>query len=299
MSGFLRHSLAAAAMVVPLLAQDPGPGVHRFKLGKAEVTTLQDGAFQLPATLLKGIDAAQAKALLGGKDTHAVPVNAFLVRMPGHLVLVDTGAGTAAGDAAGHLAERLKAAGVDPGQIDLVLITHCHMDHVGGLLKADGTRAFPNATLRMAQAESDFWTGDAARVPERNRAALPALKAIVAAYAGAGKFKAFAPGEALGEGIQALPTAGHTPGHACYAFTSGGNQVWCVGDLIHFGPVQFPHPDVAVGFDWDTAKAVAARKELFLKAAQAHATIAGAHLAFPGLFLLEAKDGGFTATPVL
>jgi glyoxylase-like metal-dependent hydrolase (beta-lactamase superfamily II) len=298
MHGFLRAALAASAFLLPLMAQDPAVGVHRFTLGKLEVTCLQDGLFQLPANLLTGIQPEDAKAMLGGAEVAPTPVNAFLVRMPHKLVLVDTGAGNGAGEAAGRLPERLRAAGVDPAQIDLVLITHFHMDHVGGLLKADGTRAFPNALLRVSQAENDFWTGDSVKVPERSRKNLPALKAIVAAYTTAGAYKPFAPGESLGEGIRVLPTYGHTPGHAGYAFASEGKELWCLGDLIHFGAVQFPRPSVAVAFDWDSTLAIAARKELFQKAAQAHAVLSGAHLAFPGLFRLEPKGEGYLAVAV-
>jgi glyoxylase-like metal-dependent hydrolase (beta-lactamase superfamily II) len=294
----MRFAVAASAMVLQLAAQDPGAGVHRFALGKVEVICLQDGLFQLPANLLTGIKPEESKALLGGKDVSPTPVNAFLVRMPQKLVLVDTGAGNGAGEVAGHLPERLKAAGVDPAKIDLVLITHFHMDHVGGLLKPDGTRAFPNATLRVSQAENDFWTGDPAKVPERSRKQLPALKAILAAYEAQGAYKPFAPGETLGEGIRVLPAYGHTPGHVGYAFRSEGKELWCLGDLIHFGAVQFPRPSVAVAFDWDSNLAIAARKDIFQKAAQAHAVLAGAHLAFPGLFKIEQNGEGYSAIAV-
>jgi glyoxylase-like metal-dependent hydrolase (beta-lactamase superfamily II) len=299
MQGFMRFMIVATAAVLQLAAQDPAAvGVHRYALGKVQVISLQDGLFQLPISLLTGIKPEEAKALLGGKDISPTPVNAFLVRMPHQLVLVDTGAGTGAGEAAGHLPERLKAAGVDSAKIDLVLITHFHMDHVGGLLKADGTRAFPNALLRASQAENDFWTGDPAKVPERSRKNLPAIKAILTAYAAAGAYRPFAPGESLGEGIRILPTSGHTPGHTCYAFASEGKELWCLGDLIHFGAVQFPRPSVALAFDWDSTLAIAARKELFQKAAQAHGVLAGAHLAFPGLFKLEPNGEGYAAVAV-
>ena len=296
MSRFLCFALATPAVLFQLVAQEPVVGVHRTTLGKLEVICLQDGLFQLPVSLLKGIKPEDAKALLGGADIAPTPVNAFLVRMPQKLVLVDTGAGGGAGEVAGHLAERLKAAGVDPAKIDLVLITHFHMDHVGGLLKPDGTRAFPNALLRVSQAEHDFWTGDPAKVPEHSRKQLPALKAALAAYEAAGAYKPFSPGEALGEDVRVLPTYGHTPGHVCYAFRSGGKELWCLGDLIHFGAVQFPRPSAALAFDWDSSLATAARKELFRNAAQTHAVLAGAHLAFPGLFRIEAKGDGYSAT---
>ena len=297
MRGSIRSALTVSAIVLQLAAQDPAVGVHRFTVGKLAVTCLQDGLFQLPASLLIHIKPEDAKAMLGGQDTAPTPVNAFLVQMPHQLVLVDTGAGTGAGDAAGNLQARLKAAGVDPAKVDLILITHYHMDHVGGLLKPDGTRAFPNAVLRMSQAESDYWTGDPERIPERNRKGLPALKSIVTAYTAAGKYRPFAPGEALGEGIRALPTVGHTPGHSCYAFSSEGKELWCLGDLIHFGAIQFAHPGVGVAFDSDSPKAIAARKDLFQRAAKAQAVVAGAHLAFPGVFTLKAEGEGYAAIP--
>ncbi len=299
MAGFMRFTIAASAIALQLAAQAPAAaGVHRYTLGKLEVISLQDGLFQLPASLLTGIKPEEANALLGWRDISPTPVNAFLVRMPHQLVLGDTGVGNGAGDAGGYLAERLKTAGVDPARIDLVLITHFHIDHIGGLLKADGTRAFPHAILRASQAEHDYWTGDGAKLPERAQKQLPALKAALAVYQAAGAYKPFAPGESLGEGIRVLPTYGHTPGHVCYAFRSEGQELWCLGDLIHFGAVQFPRPSVAVAFDWNPALAIAARKELFLKAAQAHAVLAGAHLAFPGLFLIEPKGEGYSAVAV-
>lgn len=297
MSSALRCAFALSAIVLQVAAADPAAGVHRFTLGKLEVTCLQDGTFQLPITLLKGIDPKDAMAMLDGKDKAPTPVMAYLVKTPHKLVLVDTGAGKESGDVAGHLPERLKAAGVDPAQINLILITHFHMDHVGGLLNPDGTRAFPNAVVRLAQAENDFWTGDPSKMPEMFRSRIPKIKATIAPYLAAGAYKPFAPGENLGEGIGVLPIPGHTPGHSAYTFTSEGKELWCVGDLLHFGAIQFQLPAVAVGFDTDSPQAIASRQELFRKAAKAHACIAGAHLAFPGVFQLQAKGDGYIATP--
>jgi glyoxylase-like metal-dependent hydrolase (beta-lactamase superfamily II) len=283
-SRFLAAFLCAGAL--SLMATPPGQ-----LIGRLRVITLQDTELSLPSSLLKGIEPAEAKRMLGGKDAAPTPVNAFLIRTPDCLVLVDTGTGPQ-----GKLMQNLKAAGVDPAQVDLVLITHFHFDHVGGLVKADGTRAFPKALVRVSRAEHDFWLGEPSKLPERLKAGVPAIKAALAPYQVAGTYKPFAPGESLGKDIRALPAYGHTSGHTAYIFSSEGKELWCIGDLIHFGAVQFERPGVAVTFDTDSEQAVSARKDIFRQAAQSKAVLAGAHLAFPGLFQLQVRGDGFAAT---
>jgi glyoxylase-like metal-dependent hydrolase (beta-lactamase superfamily II) len=294
--------LASLLLPVAALAQAPSPlpptaaRLEPFRLGQLKVWTLQDGQISLPAALLKGIDPAEAKGMLGGKDAAPTPVNAYLVRMPGKTVLVDTGIGKAPDENSGHLGEQLAAAGVAPVDIDLVLITHFHFDHIGGLLKADGTRAFPKARLLVPRLEQTYWLQDPAQLPERFRERIPKVKAILAAYEGAGALGAFEDGAELAPGLRALAAHGHTDGHTVYAFTSEGRELWCLGDLIHFGAVQFARPEVGVTFDLDSPKAIQSRQDLFRKAAQAHVVLAGAHL--PQLVRLEVKGNGYTAVPV-
>lgn len=284
--------LAAAALTLllaPLWSRGAEPTVT---VGRVRITRLQDAEFPLPAKLLSGIEPAEAKRMLGGSEATPTPANAFLVRTEDHLVLVDTGTGPKDG----KLVERLKAAGVAPSDVDLVLITHFHLDHVGGLLDAEGGRAFPKAVVRASKAESDFWLGDPSKVPERARGSIPGIQAALAPYQAVGAFRPFGPDEVLGKGIRASPAAGHTPGHTVYVFGPAGKELWCIGDLIHFGAVQFERPGVAVGFDVDPARAVPAREELFQRAASTHAVLAGVHLF--ELVQLERKGEGFAAKAV-
>jgi glyoxylase-like metal-dependent hydrolase (beta-lactamase superfamily II) len=186
---------------------------------------------------------------------------------------------------------------VDPAQVDLILITHFHFDHMGGLVKGDGTRAFPKAVVRVSQAEHDFWLSEPSKLPDRLKQNLPALKAALAPYQAAGAYRPFGPGEDLGKGIRALPAYGHTSGHTVYAFGSEGKELWCIGDLIHLEAIQFERPSVAMVYDTDSEKAVVTRKDLFRRAAESHVILGGAHLTFPGLVQLQMKGEGFVATP--
>jgi glyoxylase-like metal-dependent hydrolase (beta-lactamase superfamily II) len=265
-----------------------------------QVWTLRDGQISLEASLLQGLDQAEVRRMLGGKDAAQTPVNAFLVRMGGQTVLVDTGIGKDPEEDSGHLLAQLAAAGVKASDVDLVLITHYHFDHIGGLLNADGTRAFPKAMLRVPRREHTFWLQEPSTLPERLRGRIPKLKAIFSAYESAGAFRTFEVGETLLPGLRAWAepdqTGGHTGGHTLYAFSSEGQELWCIGDLIHFGAVQFERPEAGISFDLDGPRAVRIRREIFQQAAKKGAVLAGAHL--PELVRLEAKGAGFLARPV-
>jgi glyoxylase-like metal-dependent hydrolase (beta-lactamase superfamily II) len=261
-----------------------------------QVWAIQDGRLSLEASLLKGIDPAETRRRLGGQEAATTPVNAFLVRLPGRTVLVDTGMGKDPDEDSGHLVEQLKAAGVTPAEVDLILITHYHFDHIGGLLKADGTRAFPKAQLCVPRSEHDFWLQEPSRLPERLRGRVPKLKALFAVYEGAGAFRAFEDDAELAPGLRAMAAHGHTGGHTAYAFTSEGQELWCIGDLIHFGAVQFERPEVGISFDLAGRKAVEARQSFFQRATRSKVVLAGAHL--PRLVRLEPKGAGFSPVPV-
>jgi glyoxylase-like metal-dependent hydrolase (beta-lactamase superfamily II) len=297
----MRTLLLVVTLLLPGTAMTPSAPttpkpLEPLRLGQLQVWRLQDGRLSLAASLLKGLEPAEAVRMLGGKGAADTPVNAFLVRMPGRTVLVDTGMGKDPEEDSGHLADQLAAAGVAPSDIDLILITHDHFDHIGGLLKADGTRAFPRALLRVSRREHAFWTEDPSRLPERLMDRAPKLQALFGVYEKAGAFRPFEDGEELAPGLRAIPAHGHTGGHTVYAFASEGKELWCIGDLIHFGAVQFQRPEVGVAFDLDGDRAVKVRQELFREAARRKATLAGAHL--PKLVRLTATGAGYDAVPV-
>jgi glyoxylase-like metal-dependent hydrolase (beta-lactamase superfamily II) len=283
------QALGAAQAPAPLQAAQV-PGYFRTQVGAFEVTALYDGYVDIDAGLLEGgskasIDQALGWAFLSRSRPVQTAVNAYLVRTGKHVILVDTGTAKLFGDQLGFLLQNLKAAGFAPQDVDTILLTHLHPDHAGGLLTGDGRMAFPNAQVFVPQADADYWlsTAEAARAPKDKQALFGMSRDAVAPYRAAGRLTVFAPGQALREGVSAMAAAGHTPGHTAYLFSSQERRLLVWGDIVHNAAVQFPHPEVAIEYDWNKQGAIASRRALLSLAASGQLVVAGAHLPFPGL----------------
>src|SRR5256712_10204119 len=294
-------ALASAAQI-----HDQAPGFFRLKVGDLEVTALYDGAavFELP--WLKGKKATidgVAKAL--NQDPHLLDAAdlGFLVNTGKQLILVDAGAGTwYGGGAFGRLAGSLRSAGYTPEQVDFVLITHLHADHVGGLTSHDGDRVFPNAEVYVAKAESDFWLSPeiAAKAPKDAQPFFQSAQAIAAPYIKAGKWHTFSGSESIVDGMQIVPLPGHTPGHTGYEFSSKGQKILFWGDIVHAQRVQLQHPEVTAIFDIDQTAAAATRNQLLARLARENVLIATPHTSlFPALGRLHKEGSGYSWVPVV
>lgn len=264
------------------------PGYYRQMIGAFEVTALYDGQINLDGKLLKNTTPEQVQKLLAKMfRTNPTPtaVIAFLVNTGNKLVLVDTGAAKVFGPTLGQVLSNLKAAGYDPAQVDTVLLTHLHGDHVGGLLTPEGQPAFPNAQVYAAKADADFWLSPAslAKAPEDKKMFFKAPQDATAPYIKAGHFKTFEGNEEIQPGIKPVDEHGHTPGHTGYLFESKGQKLLIWGDVVHNAAVQFPQPKVTIEFDNDQAKALATRMKVFGWTAKDALLVAGAHLPFPGI----------------
>jgi glyoxylase-like metal-dependent hydrolase (beta-lactamase superfamily II) len=226
----------------------------------------------------------------------------FLVNTGKQVILVDAGAGQWwGGGALGRLETSLRSAGYTPEQVDLVLITHLHSDHVGGLTTRDGKRVFSNAEVYVAKAENDFWLSAeiAAKAPKEAQEFFQAAQAISAPYIKAGKWHTFSNSDEIGEGIKTVPLPGHTPGHTGYEFSSKGQRILFWGDVIHAQSVQLKHPEVSVAFDVDPAAAVATRKKLLPALVDGTVLVAGPHMPFPGAGRLRKDGNAYTWAPIL
>jgi glyoxylase-like metal-dependent hydrolase (beta-lactamase superfamily II) len=217
--------------------------------------------------------------------TWASAVNAFLLRTSDKNILIDAGLGRA-------LQSNLASAGLNPEQINIILLTHMHGDHIGGLL-ADGKKVFPNADLYIAKAEYDYW------IKSDNKLALNVLSAYK------DRLKLFIPSEIstkkkeLFAGVSAVAAYGHTPGHTAYLIESQSSKLLIWGDLTHVTPVQFPHPEIAVTYDVEPSKAIESRKQIMEFAAKNNIPIAGMHIAFPAMGTLKKEGrGGYVLNPL-
>lgn len=280
------------------------PGYYRHAVGAFEITALNDGQLEIDAKLLKGASPEKIGRLLA-QSLRASPmptaVNAYLVNTGAKLLLVDAGAGNFFGPTLGRLHANLKAAGHDPAQVDAVLLSHLHGDHVGGLLTPEGAAAFPNAELHVAKREADFWLNAEvmAKAPKEVQGFFQAAQKAVAPYAEGGRLKIFDGEGELMPGVRTLPTPGHTPGHTSFLVESNGQQLLVWGDIVHNAAVQFADPKVTIEFDIDAKTAAATRARVLADVARRQLPVTGAHLPFPGIGQVRAERGGsYTWVPI-
>ncbi|GLR26988.1 MBL fold metallo-hydrolase [Limnobacter litoralis] len=300
----LAGGLAAAntASAAAPMVKTQAPGYYRVMLGDFEITALSDGTVKLPVTKLLQEDAKKTDKVLKKHfldDDVDTSVNAYLVNTGSKLVLIDTGAAGLFGPTLGNVLANLEAAGYKPEQVDDVVITHMHPDHVGGLMH-DGKIAFPNATLHIDKKDTDYWLSkeNMEKAPKDKQGFFQGAMASVNPYADTGKLKPFDGVTEIVPGIKAIPTAGHTPGHTEYEVDSKGQKFMVWGDLIHVAAVQFANPVVTIGFDSDPKTARKAREKEFANAAKQGYLVAGSHLSFPGIGHLVKNGKGYTFLPI-
>ena len=289
----------AAAHAEAPMVKTQAPGYYRMMLGDFEITALSDGTVDLPIDkLLTNTTPGQVDAALGKSFLKApleTSVNGYLINTGAKLVLVDTGAAGLFGPTLGKLVANLKAAGYQPEQVDAVVITHMHPDHVGGLMTG-GQMAFPNATIHADKHDADHWLSQANmdKAPDDAKGFFQGAMASLNPYVKAGKLVTFDGNTDLVPGIKAQAAHGHTPGHSTFAVESQGQKLVLWGDLMHVAAVQFNSPATTIAFDTDSAAAAAVRKAAYADAAQNGYWVAGAHLSFPGIGHIRSEGAAYT-----
>ena len=295
-SGLLTRGLAVAlacglAWSAPLTrAAEPGiaPEAARFKLGALDIAVLRDSAVDLPndgSTFGLNATPAEVAGVLrqagAATDKVHLDIDALLIRMPDHLVLIDAGYGPANH---GMLKKSLASIKVSAADITDVLITHSHPDHVGGLVDGKQQPAFPKAVIRMSAAEwAHMQSGKAG-------SEVAAIKSRV---------RTFTPGQQLLPGITPIALYGHTPGHVGYRITSGGHSLMDIGDLAHSSIVSLAKPGWTIAWDADKVQGVNIRQRELKRLADTGDLMFAPHFPFPGVGKIQAVGEGYRFEPGL
>lgn len=286
----LPFALLSGLFALPAFAADQNP---IWSAGKVQIFAIQDRPGEMPVELFSGPASPEERARYFTDGKAPASINVFLLRIGGKNILVDTGFGTVApGQSA--LVPALNKLGLAPESIDLVVLTHMHMDHAGGLLMHK-ERAFPKANVLAAKAELDFWLELAAKDAKNPNGQL--VKRVVEVY-GKDVLSPFAFGDEILPGVTAIDASGHTPGHTALLFEVEGKSLLVIGDLVHAAALQIALPEECARYDMDRSKAIASRIKILNMAAEKNIPIAGMHVPFPGYGGVKKLEKGFAFSPI-
>lgn len=295
----LRGALGPVHAAAPMLGNGR-PSFNRFKLGDFEITTVADGGIMLDGPHpIFGQDQDEAAVQALAEANHLSPTkmeiqfNPVIINTGAELVILDTGNGAARRPNAGNFVAALKTAGYTPDQVDVVVITHMHPDHIGGIME-EGKPAFPNARYVTGRAEYDFWASpDRLSGPTEGAATLVQSNVVPVAE----KLTFLEPGGDVVSGITAVEAYGHTPGHMAYNIESNGKRLLVWADAANHFVVSIQKPDWHVRFDMDKERAGTTRKTLFDMAAADRIPVTGYHMPFPAVGYIEAKASEYRWVP--
>jgi glyoxylase-like metal-dependent hydrolase (beta-lactamase superfamily II) len=284
------------------------PSRYALRLGEIDVLVISDGMLPIPAaTMAHNVEPAVRTAWLEdmflSPEMLAWPLNVVLVRSGGQTILIDAGLGADPDlnlPQAGLLAHRLEAAGVDLGSLTDVVLTHMHMDHIGGLL-IDGVKdqLRPDLRIHVAAAEIEFW-----KAPDFSRAVMPkgfpdalrrASRKFVNEYRD--QLRPFENEHEVAPGVIAQRTGGHTPGYSVVRLASGGSRLTFAGDAIF--QVGFDQPEWHNGFEHDPEEAARVRINLLRELAATREPLIATHLSFPSVCHVAVDGDAFRCVPAV
>jgi glyoxylase-like metal-dependent hydrolase (beta-lactamase superfamily II) len=280
--------IATDAQARAPLAKSQTSYFYRFPLGEFQATVVSDGPLALgkPADSMKGVTEAELSKSLSDNflptDNIVLEQNVLVLNTGKRLAMFDSGMGTSQifGTTTGRLMRSLREAGIDPADIDDIICTHAHIDHVGGLTDAKGKRLFPNATIHISQADFDFWT-DAAKIDDKTLG--PFIKHArlnLLPYKGRTKF--VTDGQEVIPGVIAMSAPGHTIGHTIYLIQSAGKTMAFTGDITHHQILLTEQPRTEFAYDSDPKTAVASRLRVFDMLAKDRIPMMAFHFPWPG-----------------
>ena len=283
----------------------PAVGFKRMKLGAMEVIALHDGALRRPLgeEFVTNAPLEQVKALLASQglptDYVDIPFTPFVIVAGGRRILMDTGFADNGPPSTGKLVANMAAAGLKPDDIDTIILSHYHGDHINGIRNKAGQLVFPKAKIMVPAPEHAFWMDDA-----RMEAAPPAMKGAfqnvrrVLGGLPAEQLVRFEPGAEVAPGITSVAAFGHTPGHTLFTVKSEGQSFAYVADLTNVPSLFARSPDWSVTFDMDKDMARATRRKIFDMIVKDKMMAGGFHVPFPAFGSIEQAGSGYAFKPL-
>lgn len=279
---------------------------YSFRIGPMECLALSDGTGEAAPASAMFARPPQRLLRRALQQHHADPEcipygwNCLLVAIEGHRILIEAGSGPDAGPTLGMLVPNLLAAGISAADIDVVILSHGHGDHVGGTLDRAGKRVFPNAQHVMLKDEWDFWMGD----PDLHELSIPVSKRLSMSRGAKNSFVALRDHVQLVQGTQeilpglrVIPAPGHTPGSLAVRVSSPQGQLLVVADAVYH-PIHMEHPSWSSIYDYDPKQATATRRRLLDEAAKTGSLVLAYHMNFPGLGHVIAKGTAWQWQPL-
>jgi glyoxylase-like metal-dependent hydrolase (beta-lactamase superfamily II) len=273
-----------------------GNGFYRFKIGDFQATVISDGYGPIPVGPIFAMNASEAELAPVLKANFMPPViqvtnNPLVVDTGRERILVDTGFGEKIGPPFGSfpgLEENLRRAGITPESIDLVVISHCHLDHIGGLVTKSGAPAFPRGQFVFVDTEWNYWTGNryesevnSSPMPDPFKQATLAAAENLPPVADRSRF--VKQGGEITSGVHYVAAPGHSPSHAAILFTSGNEQFIHMGDIAHNPVTSLQHPEWTPVLDYEPAQAIKSRKAILDRVATDGVMVMGYHFPFPAI----------------
>lgn len=280
------------------------PGVYRYTVGSIEVTALTDGMAKRPLdesfvrnAPVEKVREALSAAFLAEDGKVPISFTALIVNTGARLILIDAGTGGYMAPTAGQLYENMAAAGVDPRAVDTLVVSHFHMDHIGGIRLKDGALAFPNAEVCAPEAEWAFWMDDGqmSRAPSALQANFAMARRVFEPMAK--DVRRYSGETEVAPGLTAIPAPGHTPGHTAFRLSSDGQDLVIWSDTTNHPALFVRHPDWHAVFDMDAELAEGTRRRMLEMVASERALVAGYHFPFPAVGHIAKSGSDYDFVP--
>lgn len=279
-------------------------GFYKFKVGDIEVATIYDGHWNKPHDpgFIRNASLAETKAALKAagrpQDKVQIPFTVTVAKTPNRTIMFDAGTGAQLAPTAGRLSANMKAAGISPADIDTIIITHFHPDHIFGLMEKDtNAQVFPDKEILVPEPEFAFWADESrtAELPKYRQGLAQRVQATLPKWSNVTRFQ---PGKEVVPGVTAIAAHGHTAGHTVFSITSGDDQLLVLADTSNVPALFVRNPGWHAIFDADPEAAEASRRRVFDRAVAEKALITGYHFGMPGAGRIEKDGQGYAFVPL-